>query len=85
MSGQDVTCLHATGLSPPYGLHFGINNLRFGGIGPSPSGMSSYHGRVGLDAMSKHLPILWQPRRADSGLLKPPYAKVQKLIDFIVR
>ena len=64
-------------------LHFGISALPFGGIGPS--GMGAYHGRAGFDAMSKALPILWQSRRAGSDLLKPPYAKVAKFIDFIVR
>ena len=64
-------------------LHFGINNLPFGGIGPS--GMGAYHGRAGFDALSKALPILWQPRRAGSDMLKPPYSKVAKFIDFIIR
>ena len=64
-------------------LHFGINNLPFGGIGPS--GMGAYHGRAGFDAFSKALPILWQPRRAGSDMLKPPYSKVARFIDFIVR
>ncbi|TWT22476.1 coniferyl aldehyde dehydrogenase [Luteimonas marina] len=64
-------------------LHFGINALPFGGVGAS--GMGAYHGRAGFDAMSKQLPILWQPRRAGSDLLKPPYAKVAKFIDFLVR
>lgn len=64
-------------------LHFGINALPFGGIGPS--GMGAYHGRAGFDAMGKQLPILWQPRRAGSDLLKPPYAKVARFIDFIIR
>ncbi len=64
-------------------LHFGINDLPFGGIGPS--GMGAYHGRAGFDAFSKALPILWQSRRAGSDLLKPPYSKVARFIDFIVR
>ncbi|KAF1715548.1 coniferyl aldehyde dehydrogenase [Pseudoxanthomonas yeongjuensis] len=64
-------------------LHFGINALPFGGIGPS--GMGAYHGRAGFDAMSKALPILWQPRRAGSDMLKPPYSKVARFIDFIIR
>ena len=64
-------------------LHFGINALPFGGIGPS--GMGAYHGRAGFDAMSKALPVLWQPRRAGSDLLKPPYSKVARFIDFIIR
>ncbi|MEJ1097547.1 MULTISPECIES: coniferyl aldehyde dehydrogenase [unclassified Pseudoxanthomonas] len=64
-------------------LHFGINALPFGGIGPS--GMGAYHGRAGFDAFSKALPILWQSRRAGSDLLKPPYSRVQRFIDFIIR
>jgi coniferyl-aldehyde dehydrogenase len=63
-------------------LHFGVNALPFGGIGAS--GMGAYHGRAGFDAMSKQLPILWQPRHAASDLLKPPYSKVARLIDFLV-
>ncbi|WP_202841646.1 coniferyl aldehyde dehydrogenase [Luteimonas saliphila] len=64
-------------------IHFGINALPFGGVGAS--GMGAYHGRAGFDAMSKQLPILWQPRRAGSDLLKPPYAKISKIIGFLVR
>ena len=64
-------------------FHFAVSALPFGGIGPS--GMGAYHGRAGFDAMSKPLPILWQPRRAGSDLLKPPYLKVARLIDFLVR
>ena len=41
--------------------------------------------RAGFDAMSKALPVLWQPRRAGSDLLKPPYSKAQWLLDLIVR
>src|SRR5690606_3347491 len=41
-------------------VHFGVNALPFGGIGAS--GMGAYHGRAGFDAMSKQLPVLWQPR-----------------------
>ncbi len=64
-------------------LHFGINNLPFGGIGAS--GMGAYHGRAGFDAMSKALPILWQTRRAGSDMLKPPYSKIGRFIDFMIR
>jgi coniferyl-aldehyde dehydrogenase len=64
-------------------LHFAINDLPFGGVGAS--GMGAYHGRVGFDAMSKQLPVLWQARRAGSDLLKPPYAKVARFIDWISR
>jgi coniferyl-aldehyde dehydrogenase len=64
-------------------LHFAINGLPFGGIGAS--GMGAYHGRAGFDGLSKQLPILWQSKRSGSDLLKPPYSRVAKFIDFIVR
>ncbi len=64
-------------------LHFAVTNLPFGGIGPS--GMGAYHGKAGFDAMSKQLPIFRQARFTGSDMLKPPYDKVAKFIDFIVR
>ncbi|MBN6149212.1 coniferyl aldehyde dehydrogenase [Xanthomonas sp. AmX2] len=64
-------------------LHFAINGLPFGGIGAS--GMGAYHGRAGFDAFSKALPVLWQSRRAGSDLLKPPYRRIQRVIDVLVR
>ena len=64
-------------------LHFAVNTLPFGGVGPS--GMGAYHGRAGFDAFSKQLPIVWQARRAGSDLLKPPYAKVDRFIRLLVR
>ena len=64
-------------------IHFGVNTLPFGGVGAS--GMGAYHGRAGFDAMSKALPIVWQPRRAASDRLKPPYSRISRVIDFIVR
>ncbi|WP_312326089.1 coniferyl aldehyde dehydrogenase [Stenotrophomonas sp.] len=64
-------------------LHFAINGLPFGGVGPS--GMGAYHGRAGFDAMSKQLPILWQARWAASDLLKPPYSKIAGLLRALVR
>ncbi len=64
-------------------VHFGINALPFGGIGAS--GMGAYHGRAGFDAMSKQLPVVWQSRLAGSDLLRPPYAKVARLIGWLAR
>jgi len=64
-------------------VHFAVTGLPFGGVGAS--GMGAYHGRVGFDAMSKQLPVLWQARRTGSDLLKPPYSKAKWLIDLIVR
>ena len=64
-------------------FHFAITGLPFGGVGAS--GMGAYHSRVGFDAMSKLLPVLWQARRTGGDLLKPPYSKAKWLIDLIVR
>lgn len=64
-------------------LHFAAEHLPFGGVGAS--GMGAYHGRAGFDAFSKQLPVLWQSRRSASDLLRPPYAPVARLIDFLVR
>lgn len=64
-------------------LHFASSAPPFGGIGAS--GMGAYHGRAGFDAMSKALPILWQRRLAASDLLKPPYARIDRLIRRLVR
>ncbi|MCW0422049.1 hypothetical protein NB688_004215 [Xanthomonas sacchari] len=46
--------------------------------------MGAYHGRAGFDAFSKALPILWQSRRAGSDLLKPPYARIARMLSFLV-
>jgi len=64
-------------------LHFAVNGLPFGGVGPS--GMGAYHARAGFDAMSKQLPILWQSRWAASDLLKPPYSKIAGMLKAMVR
>ena len=64
-------------------LQFAVNALPFGGIGAS--GMGAYHGRAGFDAFSKRLPIVWQTRLAGSDLLKPPYSKVERFINLLLR
>lgn len=64
-------------------LHFGVDRLPFGGVGAS--GLGALHGRAGFDALTKALPVLWQPRLAGSDLLRPPYARVARFIDFLVR
>lgn len=64
-------------------LHFAANRLPFGGVGAS--GMGAYHGRAGFDAMTKALPVLWQPRIAVTDWLRPPYARIAALIDRMVR
>ncbi|VXB19645.1 putative coniferyl aldehyde dehydrogenase [Luteimonas sp. 9C] len=64
-------------------LHFAANRLPFGGVGPS--GMGAYHGRAGFDAMTKALPVLWQSRVAVTDWLRPPYARIARLVEFLAR
>ncbi|HYG06373.1 MAG TPA: coniferyl aldehyde dehydrogenase [Stenotrophomonas sp.] len=64
-------------------LHFAANGLPFGGVGAS--GMGAYHGRAGFDALSKQLPILWQRQRSATDLLKPPYARIDRLVRWLLR
>ena len=60
-------------------LHFAVQGLPFGGVGPS--GMGQYHGRYGFDTFTKPLPVVWQRRWNASDLLKPPYrGRIDKLV-----
>jgi len=61
-------------------LHFGVNDLPFGGIGPSGSG--AIHGRAGFETFSKLLPVFRQSRFAASDWIRPPYRGV---VDRVVR
>ena len=64
-------------------LHFAAENLPFGGVGAS--GMGAYHGRAGFDAMTKAVPVLWQARRSATDLLRPPYPRIRRLVDLLLR
>lgn len=64
-------------------LHFAAENLPFGGVGAS--GMGAYHGRAGFDAMTKAVPVLWQARRSATDLLHPPYPRIRRMIDLLLR
>ena len=64
-------------------LHFAAENLPFGGVGAS--GMGAYHGRAGFDSFTRQLPVLWQARRNATDLLRPPYPRIRRLIDLLLR
>ncbi|HEY4583841.1 MAG TPA: coniferyl aldehyde dehydrogenase [Lysobacter sp.] len=64
-------------------LHFGAQGLPFGGIGPS--GMGAIHGQAGFDTFSKLLPVFEQRRLAVTDLLKPPYARLDRVIRWLAR
>jgi coniferyl-aldehyde dehydrogenase len=54
-------------------LHFGIDDMPFGGVGPS--GMGAYHGREGFDTFSHRRSVLYQAKWNLAGMLAPPYGK----------
>ena len=55
-------------------LHVGIDDLPFGGVGPS--GMGHYHGREGFEALSKMKPVFHQSRINGAALMRPPFGAV---------
>jgi coniferyl-aldehyde dehydrogenase len=64
-------------------LHFGAQGLPFGGIGPS--GMGAIHGRAGFDTFSKLLPVFEQRRFAVTDLLRPPYARIDRVVRWLAK
>jgi acyl-CoA reductase-like NAD-dependent aldehyde dehydrogenase len=59
-------------------LHVGVDDLPFGGVGPS--GMGHYHGVDGFETFSKKKGILHQSRLAGSVLLRPPFGKPLEIL-----
>lgn len=47
--------------------------------------MGAYHGRAGFDAMTKAVPVLWQARRSATDPLHPPYPRIRRMIDLLLR
>ncbi len=59
-------------------LHVGVDDLPFGGVGPS--GMGHYHGVEGFETFSKKKGIFRQSRLSGAALLRPPFGKVLELL-----
>ena len=60
--------------------HVMMENLPFGGIGPS--GMGAYHGLDGFRTFSHAKAIFSQSKRDITAMIRPPYgAKLQNLVD----
>jgi coniferyl-aldehyde dehydrogenase len=55
-------------------MHVVVENLPFGGIGPS--GMGAYHGEYGFQTFSHRKGVFLQSRYNAASLLRPPYRKV---------
>jgi coniferyl-aldehyde dehydrogenase len=65
-------------------LHFGIDDMPFGGVGAS--GMGAYHGREGFETFSHKKSVLTQARWNAAGLLAPPYgATIDRMLAFLIR
>jgi coniferyl-aldehyde dehydrogenase len=65
-------------------LHFCIDDLPFGGVGPSGTG--AYHGREGFEAMSHKKSVLYQAKWNLAGLVSPPYGpRVEKMMKLLMR
>ncbi len=55
-------------------MHVVVENLPFGGIGPS--GMGAYHGEYGFQTFSHRKGVFLQSRYNAASLLRPPYGKM---------
>ncbi len=64
-------------------LHFGIDDMPFGGVGAS--GLGAYHGREGFETFSHKRSVFYQARFNASALLSPPYgSRIDRLIRFLI-
>jgi len=59
-------------------LHVAVNDLPFGGIGPSGTG--AYHGEAGFERFSHRRSVYSRPSRPDPPLLYPPYKRWKEAI-----
>jgi aldehyde dehydrogenase (NAD+)/coniferyl-aldehyde dehydrogenase len=55
-------------------LHIAVEDLPFGGVGPS--GMGHYHGREGFDTFSKLKPVFRRHGLGLGRLLRPPHTRL---------
>jgi coniferyl-aldehyde dehydrogenase len=64
-------------------LHFAVEDLPFGGVGPS--GMGAYHGPEGFETFSHKKAVFVQARWNGAGLIAPPYGeRVEKMLRFFL-
>jgi coniferyl-aldehyde dehydrogenase len=54
-------------------FHFAVDDMPFGGVGPS--GIGAYHGFEGFETFSHKKGVFLQPRWNGAGLLAPPYGR----------
>ncbi len=64
-------------------LHFGIDDMPFGGVGSS--GMGAYHGREGFETFSHRKSVLYQAKWNLTGLLAPPYGeRIERMLRLLI-
>lgn len=64
-------------------LHFSVDDMPFGGVGPS--GMGAYHGKEGFDTFSHKKGVLYQAKWNATGLLAPPYGdRINKMLKMLI-
>lgn len=59
-------------------LHYAVEDLPFGGVGPS--GMGAYHGEEGFKAFSHAKGVFVQSRWNLAGVLRPPYRRLTDIV-----
>jgi len=64
-------------------LHFAVEDLPFGGVGPS--GIGSYHGPEGFETFSHKKAVFMQSRWNGAALIAPPFgARIEKMLKFFI-
>jgi coniferyl-aldehyde dehydrogenase len=58
-------------------LHYAVDDLPFGGVGPS--GMGAYHGEEGFESLSHAKGVFTQARWNFAGFLRPPFGRIADL------
>jgi len=64
-------------------MHFAVEDLPFGGVGPS--GLGAYHGPEGFQTFSHKKAVFYQARLNGAGLIAPPYGeRINRMIKMLV-
>ncbi|HEX2675445.1 MAG TPA: coniferyl aldehyde dehydrogenase, partial [Polyangiales bacterium] len=64
-------------------MHFAVEDLPFGGVGPS--GMGAYHGFEGFETFSHKKAVFYQSRWNGAGMMLPPYGeRIEKLLKMLI-
>jgi coniferyl-aldehyde dehydrogenase len=64
-------------------LHFAVDDIPFGGVGPS--GIGAYHGFEGFETFSHKKGVFIQSRLNAAGLLSPPYGEtINRLLKILI-